>query len=145
VRHVLTFGLALALVGTMIVSVTRAADKKYSIKDVMKAHKKGELREKVLAGTATADEKQTLVDMYKAMEEAKPPKGDDANWKKLTKAMVKAAEDVRDNKEGAIKDPKCMTYSRWKGVWRNITLNLIQRSSACFGSKFSHVTRMGEE
>ena len=103
-RHVLTFGLALALVGTFVVSATQAADKKYSIKDVMKAHKKGELREKVLAGTATAEEKQTLVDMYKAMNEAKPPKGDEENWKKLTGAMVTAAEHVRDNKDGAIKE-----------------------------------------
>lgn len=104
-RHVLTFGLALALVGTAVVSVTRAEDKpKYSIKEVMKAHKKGELREKVLSGTATDTEKQTLVDMYKAMEQADPPKGDKDHWKKLTKAMVKAAEDVRDKKEGATKE-----------------------------------------
>ena len=105
VRHGLLWslgGLVLAIV--VVAGQTFAADEKpkYTIKEVMKEHKKGALRDKVLEGKASKEEKTKLVDLYKALGANKPPKGDEDNWKKLTKAIVKAAEDVVADKEGGI-------------------------------------------
>jgi hypothetical protein len=66
---------------------------KYTVKQVMqKAMKKGGLVDKVKGGTATEGEKKDLVDMFTAMHEAMPKKGDPDNWKKMTDALVAAAK-----------------------------------------------------
>jgi len=81
---------------------SRADDKaKYSIKDVMKEHKKGALKDKVVEGKATDEEKKKLVEVYTELGKNKPPKGDEESWKKLTDAMVQAAKEVQEGKEGA--------------------------------------------
>jgi hypothetical protein len=104
VRHILAFGLATSLIAaTVMVSISRAADEKpkYTIKEVMAAHKKGDLK-KVLGGNASQAEKDKLVDMYKAMHAAEPPKGDKADWKKATKTALDAAEEVAAGKDGSL-------------------------------------------
>ncbi len=94
--------LSLAVITGGIISVLRAADEKpkYTIKDVMKEHKKGALKDKVIDGKATPEEKKKLVEMYEAMGKDKPPRGEAANWKKLNDALIKAAKEVEAGKEG---------------------------------------------
>lgn len=95
--------LTLTIAATWTVSLVRADDKpKHSIKDVMKAHKKGGLKDKVVNGTASADEKKELAALYEDLGKSKPPKGDAENWKKLTDALAKAAKEVTDGKESGI-------------------------------------------
>jgi hypothetical protein len=94
---------SLAFVAAGTLSLLRAADEKpkNSIKDVMKAHKKGGLKDKVEGGTASADEKKELVALYSDLSKNDPPKGDKENWKKLCDALVKAAKEAQDGKQGA--------------------------------------------
>ncbi|MFO1021189.1 MAG: hypothetical protein U0903_10895 [Planctomycetales bacterium] len=87
------------------VGVSKAADKpKYTISDVMKKALKGgpkSLNGKVAAGKASDDEKKLLVEMYESMAAQKPPKGSDESWKKFAGALVTAAKDAKEDKEGA--------------------------------------------
>lgn len=86
---VCVFALALVLDSAAV-----GGDKeKVTIKQVMKkAHSKGGLRDKVIAGDASAEEKKELVSLYEALGRNTPPKGDEAAWKDKTKALVEAAK-----------------------------------------------------
>ena len=101
VRHT-TFAAVLALG----VSAAFAADGNNPIKDAMKfAHKapKGDtkLNEKIIEGTADeADVKKTL-DLYKAMIDTKPPKGEPAAFKEKVAKLIAATEAVVAKKPGA--------------------------------------------
>lgn len=104
-RHLVAFGVGIGAVALFVAAATtRAAEEKpkYTIKQVMQAHKKGELREKILEGKGTKEDKQKLVEMYDTLHVAKPPMGDVDHWKKLTGEMLEAAKDVAANKEGSI-------------------------------------------
>jgi ABC-type Fe3+-hydroxamate transport system substrate-binding protein len=75
-----------------------------TIKDVMKeAHKKPKdlLKKVVVGGDATAEDKNRLLELYKALAANTPPKGDAASWKEKTDLLVNAAQAVVDGKEGA--------------------------------------------
>jgi hypothetical protein len=102
-------GLA-ALVGALLIGagVFALADEKpkYTIKEVMKkAHDKDVgILNKVKGGTASADEKKTLLELYTALSMNKPPKGEEAAWKEKTKTIVDAAKAVVDDKKDAAKD-----------------------------------------
>jgi hypothetical protein len=77
---------------------------KYTIKEVMKkAHNpKDGLLKKVQSDKASKEELKELLAMYQALELNKPPKGEDAEWKKRTEALVKAANaSVKNDKEAA--------------------------------------------
>jgi hypothetical protein len=78
-------------------------EKKYTIKEVMKkAHAaKDAILKKVQADKATKDEMKELLAMYKSLEVNKPPKGDEAEWKKRTKALVEAANAAIAEKKDA--------------------------------------------
>lgn len=68
---------------------------KYTIKEVMaQAHKgkMGTLRDKVMKGEASMEERQKLADLYEALAASKPPKGDEKDWKKKTTALAEAAK-----------------------------------------------------
>jgi hypothetical protein len=72
---------------------------KYTIKEVMrKAHKDGLLKT-VSAGDASEDERKELAELYVALAENKPPRGDEADWKTRTGAMVKAAKAAEKDAE----------------------------------------------
>ncbi|MFN9372960.1 MAG: hypothetical protein ACK6D3_13860 [Planctomycetaceae bacterium] len=97
------------LAGSALVALSPVtADDKptLSIKDAMKEHKKGALKDKVLDGSASADEKKKLVDIYTQMAKNKPPKGTDDNWKKLNDALIKASKDIVDGKPNGVEDLK---------------------------------------
>lgn len=76
-----------------------------TIKDVMKeAHKKPKdlLKKVVVGGDATTEDKQRLLELYKALATNSPPKGDSASWKEKTELLVNAAQAVVDGKDGAV-------------------------------------------
>jgi hypothetical protein len=106
------FIVAPALVLGLLVGLTvlRAADDapKYTIKEVMKMAHSGDssLYKKVAAGKASKDDKQKLVDLYTALAANTPTKGDADSWKEKTTALLDAAKEVQDGKEGAAKDLK---------------------------------------
>ncbi len=107
-RFGLRFALAaLAVAGFVGLSVQGAADEKpkYTIEEVMeKAHDKDSgILGKVIAGKASDDEKKQLLELYVALSKNKPDKGDEKSWKMKTDALVMAATDVKDNKDGATK------------------------------------------
>ena len=82
------------------------AEETNPIKDAMKfAHKapQGEkkLSDKIIDGTAPeADVKKTL-DLYKAMLDTKPPKGDQAAYKTKVEKLIAATEEVVEKKPDA--------------------------------------------
>jgi hypothetical protein len=91
-------GIAMAICASRDNVTAANADPKFTIKEVMKeAHKSGLLK-KVAAGTADKEDREKLVELYKALSENKPPKGDAEEWKKSTAVLHKAAEE-------ALKDP----------------------------------------
>lgn len=87
-------------------SLVRAADSepakpKFTIKQIMKkAHKDGMMK-KLALGEGTKEDARELVEMYEALGENKPPRGDVESWKAKTAALVAAAQEVLDGKEGA--------------------------------------------
>ncbi|MBM4069441.1 MAG: hypothetical protein FJ271_10905 [Planctomycetes bacterium] len=94
----------IAVVGMVFcLGASGAGDKKpkYDIKEVMdKAHKTG-LWKKVAAGTADEDERKELSELYTALSQNKPPKGELSDWKKVTGALAKAAKAaVKDAAKG---------------------------------------------
>lgn len=103
------FGVALftlAIAATWTLSMARAEEKegdkpKFTIKDAMKEHGKGKIKDKAIAGTATKEEKDKLVELYEAMSKAEPPKGTKESWKEKTDALVAAAKAVQKGEEGA--------------------------------------------
>jgi len=96
--------LALAAIAT---SIGFAVEETNPIKDAMKfAHKapQGEkkLSDKIIDGTAPeADVKKTL-DLYKAMVDTKPPKGDQADYKAKVEKLIVATQEVVDKKPDAL-------------------------------------------
>lgn len=97
--------LLILLAAALTTSLVFAAEDEV-IKDAMKfAHKapKGEkkLSEKIADGTADPEEVKKALDLYKKMADAKPPKGDEAQWKAKVAKLVAATEElVSNNKEG---------------------------------------------
>ena len=97
---------AVVAFGWLAFSLTTGAEEdakpKYTIKEVMKAgHAKGKLKDKVADGTATDEEKVALIAYYEALAANKPPKGDADAWKEKTTALVTAAKEAAEGKEGA--------------------------------------------
>jgi Spy/CpxP family protein refolding chaperone len=81
-----------------------AAKPKYDIEEIMdKAHKppKSSLLVQVKSGKATAEQKKQLLELYQELAKNKPEKGDPKDWQKRTNALVKAAQEVVDGKEGS--------------------------------------------
>lgn len=94
-------------VGAVFANLRAADDEKpkYTIKEVMKFHNKDKLHEKFQKGTATKEEKEKLLEGYESMLKAKPPKGDEKDWKTKVEALVKAVKD--DDKDGLKKAVNC--------------------------------------
>jgi hypothetical protein len=55
---------------------------------------------KALDGTATKEDLEKLVELSKKLSEQKPPKGDAAEWKKLTAELLDSAKAVAGGGEG---------------------------------------------
>lgn len=107
VKYFLSAVLATGLAaGLGVFGAAEDAKPKYSIEEVMeKAHQgKPSLFKQVVSGKADADKKKMLLEYYEALSQNKPEKGELADWKKRTGALVKAAKDVVADKEGATKE-----------------------------------------
>lgn len=76
---------------------------KYTIEEVMKKahHRTTGLLRIVLSGTATGAQKAELLELYEALAENKPSKGDQADWAKRTALLVDAARAAVDGNTGA--------------------------------------------
>ena|SRR5947209_6313068 len=71
---------------------------KYKIVMIMaKAHKGGpnSLRNRVLAGKASKDDLDMLVELYEELGKNTPPKGSKESWKQKTEAVLAAAKKVK--------------------------------------------------
>jgi hypothetical protein len=109
-RSVKYFTLAtLAVVTAAGLGVYRAAeDKALEIEAVMeKAHKppqKGQpsLFKTVSDGKGSQEQKEELLKLYSNLGKNKPPKGDEADWKKRTDTLVGAAKGVVADKSGSL-------------------------------------------
>ncbi|MER3416449.1 MAG: hypothetical protein C4297_09595 [Gemmataceae bacterium] len=85
-------GLA-TLLGTVWLACIWAQDKpKYTIKEVMEQAHKGGLLKQVLSGKAAKEDRDNLLEYYRALAANKPPRGDLKSWKQKTEALVNAAE-----------------------------------------------------
>ncbi|MCA9190489.1 MAG: hypothetical protein KDB03_01955 [Planctomycetales bacterium] len=104
-KQILAASLSLAfiigLIGNAVVAQD-GAQPKHDLKEVMKvAHKDGLLK-KIIAGQASQEEKQTLLDLYISMVEAKPKKGEMTSWHHLAGGAALAAAKVVVGREGAV-------------------------------------------
>ncbi len=93
---------AVALV--LVLESNHAGEKaKYTISEVMKeAHKSGLLK-KVASGAASEEDKKKLSELYQALAQNTPKKGEGEEWKKRTVALVKAADAAVKGDEKAAK------------------------------------------
>ncbi|HMC10595.1 MAG TPA: hypothetical protein VKH44_04870 [Pirellulaceae bacterium] len=89
--------------GWVMLTLTSTAQEKakYTTKEVMQKAHKGGLMKKVSEGKASDDEKKQLVEFYVALDANKPQKGDDAEWKVKTSAIVAAARAAAEGQQGA--------------------------------------------
>ena len=99
------FAIACVMVafGCFIVSLSGQDKPKYSIKDVMQKAHKGGLMKKVSQGKATPEEKKQLIEFYESLAANKPPKGDEAEWKVKTTAILAAARAAAEGDEATAK------------------------------------------
>jgi hypothetical protein len=80
---------------------------KYTIEQVMQtAHKppakdKPTLLKTVTDGKASKEDKEKLLELYTALGQNKPPKGDPKSWKDKTDALVSAAKSILADEKGA--------------------------------------------
>jgi hypothetical protein len=82
----------LVVFGSFAMYAFAADDPKFTIKEVMeKAHKSG-LCKKAGEEKTSKDENKELLELYTALSQNKPPKGDAASWKEKTGALVTAAK-----------------------------------------------------
>ena len=107
-KHRQRFAPALAAavaLGFVAALAAGAADKaKPTIKDVMKDYHKGDdaLCKKVAGGKASKDELKKIVEAYAALPDAKPPKGDEKEWKDRATKLLDAAKGVQAGKADAL-------------------------------------------
>lgn len=103
-KLVLVATLVLGVVGLSGVFTTaqeKKAEPKFKIADVMKEAMKGGLCGKVAEGKASKEETAKLIEMFTALGQNTPPKGEAASWKEKTSALLTAAKECADGKEGA--------------------------------------------
>ena len=94
-KNVKMFTLAAMFLAVVGFSLNAAADPKWNIKEVMKAAQgKDALLSKVKGGKATDEEKKMLVEVYTALCQNTPKKGDKDAWEKRCKEMIKEAEEA---------------------------------------------------
>ena len=83
-----------------------AADDGPIKKAMQKVHKapktEKKLSEKIVEGTATDEEKETALALYKAMADSKAPKGDDAAFKAKVAKLISATEELVAKKPDAV-------------------------------------------
>jgi cytochrome c553 len=100
-RKMLALAAALALITSAL--AVDGDQPKYTIKDVMKhVHGKNGLLAKIKTGKSTDKDRAELLDYYESMPLNKPPKGDEASYRKLAVAMVDAAKSLKKGERDAM-------------------------------------------
>ena len=99
--------LPLVLTLALLASDLAFAEEDNAIKQAMKfAHKapQGEkkLNEKIADGTASDADIKKALDMYKAMADTKPPKGDQAAFKEKVTKLITATQELVDKKQDGV-------------------------------------------
>ena len=92
--------LAVASLGAMRV-VADDAEEEVTIKVVMKQAMKDGLCKKVASGKGEAGDAEKLVELFTAMSKQDPPKGGADSWQAKCDALIAAAKDCAEGKEGA--------------------------------------------
>jgi hypothetical protein len=97
---------ALTALATIITSIAFAVEETNPIKDAMKfAHKapQGEkkLSDKIIDGSAPESDVKKTLDLYKAMIDTKPPKGEQAAFKVKVEKLIVATEEIVEKKPDA--------------------------------------------
>ncbi len=100
-RKWMFFGVTFLFTIATVSGIALAQDGSDAIKKVMKVAMKGALLKTVASGKANAKQKDELLQLLKDMAKAKPPKGDEASWKKKTDALVDGAQNEVEGKAGA--------------------------------------------
>jgi cytochrome c553 len=93
--------------GLYVFGAVDDAKPKYDIGEIMeKAHKGGKksLMALVVTGKASDEQKKQLLEYYEELAKNKPEKGDIKDWQKRTNALVKAAKNIVNGKQGADKE-----------------------------------------
>ncbi|MDB5290540.1 MAG: hypothetical protein JWL69_1781 [Phycisphaerales bacterium] len=93
--------------GISLIALAGAGDDdkpKFTVKEVMeKAHKgKTSLAKKATDGKATKEELTQLLEYYQSMAMQKPEKGDLADWKKRSDALVSSTQKMIDGEKSGI-------------------------------------------
>jgi hypothetical protein len=101
----LAAGFVAALSLILMLENNQAGEKKgkakFTIPEVMKEAHQSKLMEKVANLKATDAEKKTLVELYTALSQNPPPKGEAASWKAKTGALIAAAKKAAEGDEKA--------------------------------------------
>ena len=106
-RTVLVLSAAVLVAGGAFVfakskKVKKEVKPRYTIEQVMKQAHKKKLVDKVIDGKASQEEKEKLLDLYLALWNNKPPRGDLQSWKNKTGDVIVAAARVVLNEDGAL-------------------------------------------
>jgi hypothetical protein len=94
-----------ALVLSPLTGRAQETKAKHTIKEVMQAahgREGARLRQKVIDGQATAEEKVQLMDMYLSLAENAPPRGSAEDWHTKTDALLVAAVKVVAGREDGV-------------------------------------------
>ena len=59
------------------------------------------LKNKLIDGSASDEEKETAIKLMTALSKNKPAKGDAESWKEKTSALLKAAKAIKEGEDGA--------------------------------------------
>jgi hypothetical protein len=92
---------ALVLTIASVSGISLAQSNEEAIKKVMKVAMKGGLCKTVASGKATAAQKKELLELFQSLATAEPPRGEAADWKTRTTALVKGAQAAVDGKADA--------------------------------------------
>lgn len=93
---------ALAALGLLTGALAQEGKAAKDIKEVMAAHKgKESLVAKITGGKGTDEDHKKILGLYEALATFKPPKGEEGSWKEKTTALVSAAKELVEKKEGA--------------------------------------------
>ncbi|MBM4092161.1 MAG: hypothetical protein FJ276_22435 [Planctomycetes bacterium] len=94
-------GLCVGLAGFALANGEDGGKAKYTIKEVMKEAHGSKLLNKVIGGEASSEEKMKLLDIYVALLENKPAKGEEAGWQAKANAVVAATAKAVVGRGGA--------------------------------------------
>jgi hypothetical protein len=114
----LVAALVLVQISTATADEATRAKSKHTIKDVMKGAYKGDtsLRSRIVAGTATAEQKKQFLELTEALSANKPPKGDNAAWDTKVATLIKSSHDLLDGTTAAAATPDAAKLEAFKAA-----------------------------